>query len=41
VVDVGLMIEAKKWENRTLMGHAIWEANHKTYREIHQEIRSV
>ena len=40
-VDVGLMIEQKMGEKRLLTGHVIQGANHKTYREIHQEIRSV
>jgi pyruvate/2-oxoglutarate dehydrogenase complex dihydrolipoamide acyltransferase (E2) component len=40
-VDVGLMVERKVGEKRALMGHVIQGANHKTYREIHQEIRSV
>lgn len=40
-VDVGLMIEGKIGEKKVLMGHVIRGANHKTYREIHQEIRSV
>jgi pyruvate/2-oxoglutarate dehydrogenase complex dihydrolipoamide acyltransferase (E2) component len=40
-VDVGLMVERKIGEKRALMGHVIRGANHKTYLEIHQEIRSV
>ena len=40
-VDVGLMIERKIGEKHALMGHVIRRANHKTYLEIHQEIRSV
>jgi pyruvate/2-oxoglutarate dehydrogenase complex dihydrolipoamide acyltransferase (E2) component len=40
-VDVGLMIEGKIGEKRALMGHVIRGANRMTYREIHQEIRSV
>jgi pyruvate/2-oxoglutarate dehydrogenase complex dihydrolipoamide acyltransferase (E2) component len=40
-VNVGLMVERKIGEKGTLMGHVIRGANHKTYREIHQEIRSV
>jgi hypothetical protein len=40
-VDVGLMVERKIGEKSALMGHVIRGANHKTYREIHQEIRSV
>ncbi len=40
-VDVGFMIELKRGEMRVLSGHVIRAANHKTYREINQEIRSV
>lgn len=40
-VDVGVMIEHKAGEKRALMGHVIRGANRKTYREIHDEIRSV
>jgi pyruvate/2-oxoglutarate dehydrogenase complex dihydrolipoamide acyltransferase (E2) component len=40
-VDVGLMIEQKIGEKRALIGHVIRRANHKTYLEIHREIRSV
>jgi pyruvate/2-oxoglutarate dehydrogenase complex dihydrolipoamide acyltransferase (E2) component len=40
-VDVGVMIEHKVGEKRALMGHVIQGANHKTYRQIHEEIRSV
>lgn len=40
-VDVALMIEGKIGEKRALMGHVIRRANHLTYQEIHQEIRSV
>ena len=40
-VDVGLMVERKIGEKRTLMGYVIRRANHKTYLEIHQEIRLV
>lgn len=40
-VDVGLMVEHKVGEQRALMGHVIRGANHKTYREIHEEIRSI
>src|SRR4030065_141645 len=40
-VDVGLMIERQIGENRALMGYVVRGANHKTYREIHQEIRAV
>jgi pyruvate/2-oxoglutarate dehydrogenase complex dihydrolipoamide acyltransferase (E2) component len=40
-VNVGMMVEHKVGEKTALMGHIIQGANHKTYREIHQEIRSV
>jgi pyruvate/2-oxoglutarate dehydrogenase complex dihydrolipoamide acyltransferase (E2) component len=40
-VDVGLMIERRIGEKRVLTAHVLRAANHKTYREIHQEIRSV
>ena len=40
-VDVGLMIEGKRGDKKALMGHVIRGANHKTYREIHEEIRTV
>jgi pyruvate/2-oxoglutarate dehydrogenase complex dihydrolipoamide acyltransferase (E2) component len=40
-VDVGLMIERKTGETRALTGYVIRGANHKTYMQIHQEIRSV
>ena len=40
-VDVGFMIELKKGNKSVLTGHVIRGANHKTYQEIHQEIRSV
>jgi pyruvate/2-oxoglutarate dehydrogenase complex dihydrolipoamide acyltransferase (E2) component len=40
-VDVGMMIEGKIGDKRALMGHVIRGANRKTYREIHDEIRSV
>ena len=40
-VDVGLMIEHKIGDRPALMGHTIQGANHKTYMQIHQEIRSV
>jgi pyruvate/2-oxoglutarate dehydrogenase complex dihydrolipoamide acyltransferase (E2) component len=40
-VDVGFMIELKRGEERILRGHVIRGANHKTFREINQEIRSV
>jgi len=40
-VNVGLMVEQKVGEKRALMGHVILGANHKTFREIHNEIRKV
>ena len=40
-VDVGFMIELMKGENRVVRGHVIRAANHKTFWEIHKEIRSV
>jgi hypothetical protein len=40
-VDVGLMVENKAGEKRTLMGHVVRGANRKSYREIHDEIRRV
>lgn len=40
-VDVGLMIEQKVGGKPALMGYTVHDANHKTYLEIHQEIRSV
>jgi len=40
-VHVGLMVEHKSGEKGALMGHVIWDANRKTYFEIHREIRSV
>ncbi len=40
-VDVGLMIERQIGERHALTGHVVRGANHKTYQEIHQEIRSV
>jgi pyruvate/2-oxoglutarate dehydrogenase complex dihydrolipoamide acyltransferase (E2) component len=40
-VNVGLMVERKLGAKRVLMGHVIKGANHKSYREIHQEIRLV
>lgn len=38
-VDVGLMIERRVGEERVLSGHVIRDAGHKTFREIHEEIR--
>lgn len=40
-VDVGLMVEHKDGEKRALMGYVVRCANRKTYRQIHEEIRSV
>jgi pyruvate/2-oxoglutarate dehydrogenase complex dihydrolipoamide acyltransferase (E2) component len=40
-VDIGLMIEGTIGGQRALRGHVIRSANHKTYLEIHREIRSV
>ena len=40
-VNIGLMVEHKAGEKGALMGHVIQAANRKTYREIHEEIRSV
>jgi pyruvate/2-oxoglutarate dehydrogenase complex dihydrolipoamide acyltransferase (E2) component len=40
-VDVGFMIELKRGDKPYLTGHVIKEANHKTFWEINQEIRSV
>ncbi len=40
-VDVALMVEGKVGEKRALMGHIIRGANRKTYRQIHDEIRTV
>jgi pyruvate/2-oxoglutarate dehydrogenase complex dihydrolipoamide acyltransferase (E2) component len=40
-VDVGFMIELKKEGKPFLTGHVIHEANHKTFWEIHHEIREV
>lgn len=40
-VDISMMIEHKAGEKRELMGHVIRGANRKSYREIHDEIRSV
>jgi len=39
-VNVGMMIEHKDGEKTALMGHIIQGANRKTYRQIHEEIRS-
>ena len=40
-VHVGLMVEHRSREKGALMGHVVQGANRKTYREIHEEIRSV
>jgi len=40
-VNIGVMVERRIGEKTVLMGHVIQGANHKTYQEIHQEIRSV
>ena len=39
-VDIGLLVERKSGEKRELTGYVVRGANHKTYLEIHQEIRS-
>jgi pyruvate/2-oxoglutarate dehydrogenase complex dihydrolipoamide acyltransferase (E2) component len=38
-VHVGIMVERKIGEKRVLIGEVIRDANRKTYREIHQQIR--
>lgn len=40
-VNVGMMVEHKDGEKRSLMGHIVLAANRKSYREIHDEIRRV
>jgi hypothetical protein len=40
-VDVGMMIERQMGETRAPIGYVIRRANHKTFMEIHQEIRAV
>jgi pyruvate/2-oxoglutarate dehydrogenase complex dihydrolipoamide acyltransferase (E2) component len=40
-VNVGLMVERQFGQTRALTGHVIRGANHKSFREIHREIRSV
>lgn len=40
-VNVGLMVEHEASGKRRLMGHVVREANCKTLRQIHDEIRSV
>jgi pyruvate/2-oxoglutarate dehydrogenase complex dihydrolipoamide acyltransferase (E2) component len=39
-VDIGIMIELKQGETRVLTGYVVCGANHKTYQEIHQELRA-
>ncbi len=39
-VDVGMMVERRTGETRGLMGIVIRDAAHKTYREIHEEVRA-
>jgi pyruvate/2-oxoglutarate dehydrogenase complex dihydrolipoamide acyltransferase (E2) component len=39
-VNVGVMVEHKDGDKTALMGHIIQGANRKTYREIHDEIRT-
>src|SRR4051794_8588884 len=39
-VHVGIMVERTNGEQRVLTGDVIRSANHKTYREIHQQIRA-
>jgi pyruvate/2-oxoglutarate dehydrogenase complex dihydrolipoamide acyltransferase (E2) component len=38
-VDIGIMVERRNGEKSILLGHVIRGANHKTYREVHQDIR--
>lgn len=40
-VDIGILVERKRGTERVLVGHVIRGANHKTYQEIHDEIRTV
>jgi len=40
-VHVGVMVERQIGEARTLSGHVLRSANRKSFREIHDEIRSV
>lgn len=40
-VDVGLMVEHKSGDKRALMGTVIKGVNHKSFLEIHREIRTV
>ena len=39
-VDVGIMVERRIGEQRVLVGEVIRGANHKTYRQIHDQIRA-
>ncbi len=41
VVDVGCMVEMKRGEERVVRGYVVRNASHKSYAEIHQEIRLV
>ncbi len=38
-VDIGLMVERQSGEEKILSGYVVRDASHKTYREIHEEIR--
>lgn len=40
-VDVAMLVERKLGGTRTAMLHIIRGANHKTFQEMHKEIRSV
>lgn len=40
-VDVTILVEGQIGEKKALMGHIIGGANHKSYLEIHEEIRRV
>jgi pyruvate/2-oxoglutarate dehydrogenase complex dihydrolipoamide acyltransferase (E2) component len=40
-VDVGMMIERRVGDTLAPVGHVIRRANHKTFLEIHQEVRAV
>ena len=39
-VDIGLMVEQQIGEKQVISGHVIKNASHKSFREIHEEIRS-
>ncbi len=39
-VDVGLLIERQAGEKRVLSGYVVRDASHKTFRQIHEEIRA-